>query len=203
VRARLVTVVLLGLALAACGEGPPPASPPEAPPADTETYREPEGRFEAVIPAGWHLTTVDRDGSAFWRWTPEPVEDPAQETESDFMFALVPLPEEAKLTADSLEEVAEYVRDIVVRTAARDGTRYRASPARKTTLGGRDAVRFDLTATKDGRAHRIALIAASRPEGAAVLQFGSSAEGADELLARLERCAAGLRLPSGDTDADE
>jgi hypothetical protein len=164
--------------------------------AATQAYREPGGRFSMERPAGWSVTTAEAAGVAHWRFTPEPLADPAGEAPREIDVAIIPLPPEAALTSASLEEVAEYVRDATIETTRESGGRYTAGPPRTGTIGGHASCRFDLVGIDAGGVEqRLSLIVVRRPGAAVVVSFGAPAAEAEEVLPVLERCAASLRFP--------
>jgi hypothetical protein len=192
IRTRLAVLALL--ALAACHPGLRPVEDPDG----LEAYREGAGRFEILRPGEWHLRRAERDQVEFWRWTPERLENPEDEAVADLTVALIPPPSLAEAAVDhgNLEEVAEYVRDILIMAARRAGLEYRAGPARRVEIGGRGAVRFDLGGRdEEGREQRVSVIALAADDGsAAFLAFSWPEADRDETLPRLERSAMSFRL---------
>ena len=186
----LAALVLVGL-LVACGTTDPRSE------SDLVRYRDPQGRFSIAHPRGWIRTVTQQDGVSFWRWTPEALSSPEASASADLLFAFVPLPPipEAQLRDESLEEVGEYVRDILVMTAREGGQEYRASAGRRLRIGERDAIRFDLTGTgPDGGAEKVSAIVVRADGAAAVVSFGGNATRMAEVGALLERSASSLRL---------
>jgi hypothetical protein len=188
---RSTTFAVVAILLAACGTNGPRAE------SDLVRYRDPQGRFSLAHPRGWTLTLAQQDGVSFWRWTPEPLASPDASASADLMFALVPLPPipEARLGEESLEEVGEYVRDILVMSAREEGREYRSSAGRRLKVGGKSAIRFDLTATgPDGGTESVSAIVVNADGSAAVVSFGGTDTRLAEFRKLLERCAVSLRL---------
>jgi hypothetical protein len=185
---RIGLVVLAALLIAGCDGSTP---------SEVETYREPDGRFSLDHPAGWHLTTARAGGVAHWRFTPEALADASAESPREISIAIIPLPEDLELNSASLEQVAMYVRDATIETAAEVGQKYRAGAPIPGQVGDREASRFNMGGIDAaGVEHRLAIVVVRHEDSAVVMSFGCPESEAGTTLPLLERCAETLRIAS-------
>jgi len=153
-------------------------------------------RFAMEFPTGWQVTTAKATGVAHWRFTPEVLPSPAAESPSELSVAWIPLPEDLDVNSSSLAEIARYVRDATIETAAEQGQRYRGENPVAGEVGGRPSSRVNM-AGKDaeGVASRLALVVIKHTDGAVVISFGCPEADAAELIPLLEKCASSFRIP--------